>query len=150
MRLTSSDFANKGKLPRACTCEGDDLSPALTGGEAPPQARGFALICSDPDAQVGVCPHWSAYDNPAAVAGLARGEGCATQEKFKQAINFRRAGHGGPCPPRGPGAHRYRFRLLALSVGRLPAGKGARCRDVEREAQKHMLAEVELVGTFER
>jgi len=82
--------------------------------------------------------------------GLARGEGRATQEKFKQAVNFGRAGYGGPCPPRGHGAHRYRFRLLALSVGRLPVGKGARCRDVEREAQKHMLAEVELVGTFER
>jgi len=103
-----------------------------------------------PTQGVGVFRHWSAYDNPEAATRLARAEGCATQEKFKQAINFRRAEYGGPCPPLGQGAHRYRFRLLARSDGRLPVGKGARCQNVEREAQKHMLAEVELVGTFER
>ncbi len=150
MWLTSNDFADKGKFPRVWTCEGDDVSPALTWGEAPPQTRGFALICNDPDAPGGVICHWAAYDIPAAATGLARAEGRAAQEKFKQEVKLGRAGYGGPCPPRGDGAHRYRFRLLALSVGRLSVGKGARCRDVEREAQKHMLAEVELVGTFER
>jgi len=151
MWLTSSDFSDKGKIPRVCTCEGDDLSPALTWGEAPPQTRGYALICSDPDAPGGVFRHWAAYDIPAAVTGLARGDGRATQDRFKQTVNdFGRPGYGGPCPPPGRGAHRYRFRLLALSIDRLPVGKGARCRDAEREAQKHVLAEAELVGVFER
>ncbi len=152
MRLTSSDFADKGKIPRICTCEGEDLSPALEWGEAPPETGGFALLCNDPDAPGGVWRHWAAYDIPAAVAGLSRGAGrAAGEEKFKQAINdFGRSGYGGPCPPRGHGPHRYRFRLLALSVDRLPVRKGAHCRDVEREALKHTLAEAELVGTFER
>ncbi len=42
------------------------------------------------------------------------------------------------------------LRLLALSIDRLPIRKGAHCRDVEREARKHVIAEAELVGTFAR
>jgi phosphatidylethanolamine-binding protein (PEBP) family uncharacterized protein len=83
MWLTSSDFADKGNIRRVCTCEGDDLSPALAWGEAPPQTRGYAPICNDPDAPGGVFRHWAAYDIPATATGLARGEGRATHDKFK-------------------------------------------------------------------
>jgi Raf kinase inhibitor-like YbhB/YbcL family protein len=152
MWLTSRDFADKGKIPRICTCEGEDLSPALNWGEAPRDTRGFVLLCNDPDAPGRMWRHWAAYDIPAAVAGLPRGAGRpAADDKFKQANNdFGRLGYGGTCPPRGHGPHRYRFRLLALSIDRLPIRKGAHCRDVEREARKHVIAEAELVGTSER
>ena len=152
MWLTSIDFADNGKIPRICTCEGEDLSPALEWGETPPKTRSFVLLCNDPDAPGGVWRHWAAYDIPVAVTKLPRGAGrAAKDEKFRQAINdFGRPGYGGPCPPRGHGAHHYRFRLFALSIDRLPVREGAHCRDVEQEAQKHALAEAELVGTFER
>ena len=146
MWLTASDFADKGKIPRVCTCEGDHQSPAFTWAKRPlrPAAlRSSATIRTRRAACFVPVP-------PTTVTGLARGEGRATQEKFKQAVNFWRPGYGGPRPPRGHGAHRCWFRLLALSIDRLPVGKGARCPDVEREAQKHGLAEAEFVGTFER
>src|SRR3974377_42412 len=73
------------------------------------------------------------------------------KQNFKQATNdFQRAGYGGPCPPHRHGPHHYHFRLLALSVDHLPAGKKPSYRDVEREARKHVLAEAALVGIYER
>ena len=44
----------------------------------------------------------------------------------------------------------YHFRLLALSTARLPVRKDPSCRDVEREARKHLIGEASLVGLYER
>ena len=150
MRLTSTDFSDDGRIPVVCTCEGEDLSPALQWIDAPPQARSFVVLCNDPDAPNGVWRHWAAYDMPHGWSRLARGAGRAAGN-LKQAINdFGRAAYSGPCPPRGDGSHHYRFSLLALSVDRLGVHAGAHCSDVEREARKHVLAEATLVGLFER
>ena len=152
MRLASNDFADGGKIPRACTCDGEDLSPALSWSGSPAEAGCFALLCNDPDAPVGIWRHWAVYDMPGGVAALPRGAGRpAGSQTFKQAINdFRSAGYGGPCPSRGHGGHHCRFLLLALSVERVPVPSGARCLDVERAAFKHALAEALLVGTYVR
>lgn len=150
MRLTSTDFSDDGRIPRVCTCEGEDLSPALHWTDPPPQARSFVVLCNDPDAPNGVWRHWAAYDMPHGWSHLARGAGRAAGS-LKQAINdFGRLGYAGPCPPPGDGLHHYRFSVLALSVDRLSVHAGAHCSDVEREARKHALAEATLIGMFER
>ncbi len=150
MRLTSTAFPDGAAVPRRFTCDGENLSPALDWTEAPAGTRSFVLLCDDPDAPVGTWRHWGAFDIPAGRTSLA--EGIAAQTKdFRQAINdFRRPGYGGPCPPRGHGPHHYHFRLLALSIDRLPVGDAPSCRDVEREARKHVIAEATLVGIYER
>ena len=152
MRLTSSDFSDEGRIPAVCTCEGEDLSPALQWTDAPPATRSFVVLCNDPDAPNGVWRHWAAYDIPRAWSHLARGAGRAGgREHLRQAVNdFGRVGYGGPCPPRGDGSHHYRFSVLALSVEKLGVHADPRCRDVESEARKHVLAEATLVGLFER
>jgi len=152
MRLTSSDFADQGKIPRVCTCEGEDASPSLAWTDAPKETRSFVLLCNDPDAPAGVWRHWAAYDILPTTEQLPRGAGRAGDTgSFKHAINdFGQPVYGGPCPPRGHGPHHYRFCLLALLVDRLDLRKDAHCRDVEKEARKHSIAEAVLVGTFER
>jgi phosphatidylethanolamine-binding protein (PEBP) family uncharacterized protein len=40
--------------------------------------------------------------------------------------------------------------LLALAVDRLPARREPSCQAVEREANKHLLAEAILIGTYQR
>jgi len=42
------------------------------------------------------------------------------------------------------------FGLLALSVGHLSLGHKPTCRDVEREARKHVVSEATLVGLYAR
>ncbi|MGO9398876.1 MAG: YbhB/YbcL family Raf kinase inhibitor-like protein [Xanthobacteraceae bacterium] len=153
MELRSSGFTDGATIPRRFTCDGEDVSPPLVWSGAPAATRSFALLCDDPDAPAGIWHHWAAYDIPADRTGLA--EGAAVEvptHGFKQAMNdFGKTGYSGPCPPRGHGNHHYRFRLLALSVDRLPLHHHkTSCRDVEREARKYVLAEATLVGLYQR
>jgi Raf kinase inhibitor-like YbhB/YbcL family protein len=151
MILASTDIRDQGAIPTLFTCEGQDLSPELHWDHAPDGALSFALLCDDPDAPGGIWRHWAAFDIPAQVRSLPRGAGKASTKEFRQAINdFGNRGYGGPCPPKGHGPHRYRFRLMALSVNKLPARADAHCRDVERLAEKHVVSQCALTGIFER
>jgi Raf kinase inhibitor-like YbhB/YbcL family protein len=152
MLLRSSAFPHGSTIPRRFTCDGEDLSPPLEWSGVPPGTRSFVLLCDDPDAPAGTWHHWAAYDIPAAQTAFAAGVAKhADKQDFRQAINdFQRVGYGGPCPPRRHGPHHYHFRLLALSIDRLVVHKDPSCRDVEREARKHALAEAILIGVYER
>jgi Raf kinase inhibitor-like YbhB/YbcL family protein len=152
MRLHSNAFRDGAMIPRKYTCDGNDISPPLEWIDPPGKARSFVLLCDDPDAPGGTWHHWAAYDIPADITSLLEGAAQRQRQRdFKQAINdFERSGYGGPCPPRDHGLHHYHFRLLALSIDRMPAEKDLTCSDVEREARKHLLAEAILVGVYER
>ena len=52
-------------------------------------------------------------------------------------------------PPPGHGTHRYRFRLYALEA-KLVAEPGLDKSTVLREVDGHVLAQGELVGTYQR
>ena len=152
MRLGSSGFCDGSAIPRRFTCDGEDLSPPLQWSDAPAATRSFVLLCDDPDAPAGKWHHWAAYDIRSTQHSLSEGGSReAERQGVKQVINdFGRPGYGGPCPPHRHGPHRYHFRLLALSVDRLPIRQPPTCKDVEREARKHTLAETVLVGVYER
>lgn len=152
MRLRSDAFCDGFAIPQRYTCDGDDISPPLEWDAPPKDARSFVLLCDDPDAPGGTWHHWTAYDIPADLTSLPEGAAQrAGQRDFKQAINdFERVGYGGPCPPHLHGLHQYHFRLLALSINRLKTGKSPSCREIEREARKHVIAEAVLVGVYER
>jgi Raf kinase inhibitor-like YbhB/YbcL family protein len=149
-QLKSSVFSNGGAIPPKFTCDGSDLSPALSWNDPPTGTKAFALIMDDPDAPAGTWVHWVLYDLPASVRELPEGEPKAKDLEIgaRQGSNdFQRIGYGGPCPPRGA-AHRYSFRLYALDrPTQLPAG--AAKRDLERAMKGHILAQSELVGRFQ-
>lgn len=150
MRISSSAFADGAAIPRRHTCDGEDISPPLAWSAAPADTRSFVLLCDDPDAPAGTWHHWAVYDIPADRSELPAGV-AADAKGVKQAANdFRRPGYGGPCPPRGHGRHRYRFRLLALSAAQLDFKSAPSCVEVEREARKHALAEAVLTGIYQR
>ena len=50
MQLSSSAFESGEEIPRKCTGEGEDVSPALAWSDVPEAAKSFAIICHDPDA----------------------------------------------------------------------------------------------------
>jgi Raf kinase inhibitor-like YbhB/YbcL family protein len=151
MRLNSTAFSDGSAIPRRYTCDGEDVSPPLDWSNAPAGTRSFVLLCDDPDAPAGTWHHWAVYDIPAVQMALEAGAAQHPTHGFKQAINdFRRSGYGGPCPPARHGLHHYHFRLLALRVDHLAVHKDPSCRDVEREARKHLLAEATLVGVYQR
>jgi hypothetical protein len=148
--LKSSAFLNGNAIPPRFTCDGSDLSPALSWNDPPAGTKTFALIMDDPDAPAGTWVHWVLYDLPASVRELPEGVPKAIDLKIgaRQGRNdFRRIGYGGPCPPHGA-AHRYSFRLYALDgYTQLPAGAGK--GDLERAMKGHILAQSELIGRFQ-
>lgn len=149
--LTSGAFQNGQSIPARFTCDGADQSPPLQWGEPPTGTRSFALIVDDPDAPSGTFRHWGAYDIPANLRSLDASAGNSARSSFAQAVNgFGKIGYGGPCPPKGHGPHRYRFKLYALSVDKLGGPANPKVEDVEREAEKYLVGRAELTGTYER
>ena len=91
------------------------------------------------------------YDLPADSKELA--EAVSQTETLanggKQGLNdFRRVGHGGPCPPAGK-PHRYFFKLYALDA---PTNLKPRATKAQLLAamKDHILAEAELIGHYNR
>src|SRR2546429_9805055 len=76
--LASAAFREGAAIPAKYTCDGVDVSPALTWSGAPAGTRGFAPLVDDPDAPAGSWVHWGLYKLPAGVSELpekiAKGE----------------------------------------------------------------------------
>ena len=143
--LTSSAFADEGTIPRRHTCDGEDRSPPLSWSSPPTGTRSLALILDDPDAPGGRFIHWLAWGITPDTGGLAEGQAAP----LEGGNDFGTVGYRGPCPPRGHGHHRYRFRLHALAEElRLPSGAGV--RGLEQALRAKDLAVAELVCTYQR
>lgn len=145
MELSTPAFAPGARIPARYTCEGEDVSPALSWTAPPAGTRSLALIVEDPDAPGRTFTHWLAWGIDPGCAGLGEGERAPREGRN----DFGAPGYRGPCPPVGHGPHRYVFRLLALDA-ELDLPPGASRGQVERALAGHVLAEAELVGIYER
>ena len=147
--LTSSAFAEGEPIPEKYSCKGEDISPPLAWAGAPDGTQSFALIMDDPDAPVGTWDHWLVFNIPAEVRELP--ENMPVGMKFGDVAvvfgqnSWRRSDYGGPCPPSG--THRYFFKLYALDTT-LPSDESMNKAQLEAEMEGHMLAQTELMGTF--
>ena len=149
--ISSAAFKNGSPIPQRFTCQGDNISPALAWSGAPPGTKTLALICEDPDAPNGTFYHWVIYNIPASERGLA--ENIAKKDALpngaRQGTNsFEQVGYGGPCPPPGK-AHHYHFQLFALDTEVNIPGVVTHDR-LESAMQGHIVAEAEIIGTFQR
>lgn len=150
MKIESSSFTQGQPIPQKYTCEGGDVSPELRWSNAPDGTKTFALIADDPDAPAGTWVHWVIYNISPNTHELREGvQKSATTSAGEQGLNdFRKVGYGGPCPPPGK-AHRYFFKLYALDT-QLPMKPGTTKKDLEAAMQGHILANVEIMGTYQR
>lgn len=150
--LTSPAFADRATIPQRYTCQGENRSPPLAWTGAPEETKSFALVCSDPDAPAGIWWHWAVFDLDPGLTGLDPGFSRASLVNgARQAKNsFGNIGYGGPCPPRGGGPHRYRFRLYALELAKLDLPDDVDCADVSDEAEDRAIVMAELVGLYAR
>ena len=151
LAVSSPAFQEGSKIPAKYTCEGQDVSPALTWGEPPVETQSFALIVDDPDAPVGVFTHWVIFNIPSDSRQLA--EAIPTQAQLPSGAlqgknDFGRIGYGGPCPPSGH-PHRYRFTVYALDQS-LDLDAGASKKQVLDAMRGHILAQGQLTGTYQR
>lgn len=151
IQISSAAFAEGQPIPDQHTCTGPDVSPPLTWTNAPAGTKSFALIADDPDAPMGTWVHWVIYNLPPATTALAENTPPSPElpNGAKQGINdFRQIGYGGPCPPRGK-PHHYFFKIYALDTT-LNLKSGATKKELLKAMNGHVLAEGQLMGTFQR
>ena len=151
MQLRSSAFEAGSDIPPQFTCEGSDISPALSWSTPPEATQSFALVMEDPDAPGRTWVHWVLFDLPASERELPEGvaaKGTLPSGMRQGGNDFGRIGYGGPCPPPGP-AHRYFFRLYALDA-RLDLKAGATRDQLDRAMRGHILAHADLMARYRR
>jgi Raf kinase inhibitor-like YbhB/YbcL family protein len=149
--ISSASFQNGKDIPKKFTCDGGDVSPALSWTDPPAGSKSFALIADDPDAPKGTWTHWVLYDLPATTTNLPEGVpkiGELPSGGRQGDTDFHKIGYGGPCPPPGK-PHRYFFKLYALDT-KLNLKVGASKQEVEQSMQDHILGKAELMGKYGR
>ena len=147
--LKVKGFDDGAFIPKRNACDGEDSSPALEWSNEPKGTNSFALIMDDPDAPGGTWNHWLLWDIRNNVHSLAEG--------FRPGLlgasgknDFGRPGYGGPCPPKGHGAHRYYFTLYAVDRPFLGQPAGAKRPQVDQALQGHVLAQAQYMGRYAR
>ena len=146
-----SSFTEGSKIPVKYTCDGENISPAMAWTDIPKNTRSLVLIVDDPDAPAGTWTHWVVFNIPSQLTGLAEGSGAPERGPGSGEQGQNSAGgvgYTGPCPPEGT-LHNYAFKLYALDI-RLDLAAGASREQVEAALQRHILAEGQLTGTYER
>jgi hypothetical protein len=151
IQITSTSFGHGDKIPTIFTCDGEDISPALTWQNIPDGTRSLVLIVRDPDAPAGEWVHWLLYDIPSNVDSLP--EAIPTEEIIpgigtQGSNDFGLLGYGGPCPP-GSNPHRYFFNLYAIDT-MLELKPGIKIQELNDAMQGHQLARGEMMGTYGR
>ncbi len=148
--VSSEAFKDGETIPSEYTCDGKNVSPALSWKGIPAGAKSIALIVDDPDAPGGMFVHWVLYNIPANVqklpGGMPKNETLGDGSRHGM-TDFGRVGYGGPCPPKG--THRYYFKVYALDT-MLNMQPGASKKQLESAMKGHILAQGELMGTYKR
>jgi Raf kinase inhibitor-like YbhB/YbcL family protein len=148
LTIRSTAFVAGGAIPAVHTCEGADSAPPLEWSGAPDGTASFALIVDDPDAPDPKAPkmtyvHWVLYDVPPSTMRLSGALPAGAREGLN---DWKKKGYGGPCPPIG--RHRYFFKLYALDTTLGDLGEATK-GDLERAMRGHVLAQAELMGTYQ-
>lgn len=153
--LTSTAFGQNETIPRKYTGDGDDISPPLAWSGVPDGTKQLALIVDDPAApRPEPWVHWVLYSIPAELNKLPEritpSAHVSEPAGMLQGRNsWGKIGYGGPAPPKGHGLHHYHFKLRALDMP-LNLDPGETKQALLEAMQGHILAEAELIGTYQR
>ena len=141
LQVSSSAFKNGENIPPQFTCEGENISPALTIKGFPATAKSLAVIMEDPDAPNGTFVHWVMWNIPPKEI---------IAENTKPGLEGKNGtggyGYTGPCPPNGK--HHYHFKVYALPT-MLQLTKEAGKTELLNAMNGHMLASGEIIGLYE-
>ncbi len=139
----TTPWPDGGPIDARFTCDGEDISPALSWTAPPEGTAELALMVTDDDA--GGFVHWAVAGIPAAAGGIAEGE--TIPGAIEGVTSFGEPGWGGPCPPSG--THTYRFSLYALSQ-QAEVSEGFGSADLAVYTASASLTVAEATGTYAR
>ncbi len=156
MTLNSPAFKHikhNGQIPSKYTCEGDDVSPPLAWEGVPDGAKSLVLIIDDPDAPDPKAPkmvwvHWIIYNMPPGIKSLPEN---ATKAQLPQGAllglnDFKKDGVWGPVSSDRSAPLLPQDLALDITLDL----RGATKPQIERAIQGHVLANAELIGTYQK
>ena len=151
LQVTSTAFKHGEEIPGKYSCSGADVSPPLSIANVPKEAKSLVLVLDDPDAPSGTWIHWVLYGIAPTTVAIPEGSSAKGTSPVAAQLGKNSWGKtewGGPCPPPG-GKHHYYFRVYAVDTG-LSLPRGVSKPDIMRAIDGHILAQGELMGTFQR
>lgn len=142
LTLLSEAFMDGEEIPKEYTCDGANIPPPLYWENVPPNTESLALIMDDPDAPNGTWVHWVIWNINKNYKYI--------NKNYKVGKNsWNENNYGGPCPPRGTGAHRYFFKLYALDT-LLELPDNTNKEKLLKAMEGHIIAHATLIGTYSK
>jgi Raf kinase inhibitor-like YbhB/YbcL family protein len=158
MRLTTTAFPDGGQIPVKYTQSGEQVSPALTWTNAPPNTASFVLHMHDPEVARNKTTedqvHWLVWNIPASATGLPEGvpQGAELKDGSRQ-ISATGPVYRGPGAPASGPMHHYTFEIYALDtkLDMPPSGDAFETRiAVMKAMQGHVIGKAVYMGLFHR
>lgn len=137
-------WADGAPIDARHTCDGDDVSPALSWTGVPDGTAELAITVTDDDAAGFV--HWAVVGIDPSFFSLS--EGTIPDGAVELGNSFGSAGWAGPCPPPGS-PHHYRFTLHALNQP-LGSTDGVAVDELSTLIDEFELASATVIGTYGR
>jgi Raf kinase inhibitor-like YbhB/YbcL family protein len=137
-----------GQIEAINTCDGADVSPALSWNAVPDGTVELAVVMVDESVGDGTpFVHWvMAGINPNEL-GLIEGDNPVGSIR---GLNFfGNLGYNGPCPPPGDPDHVYRLTVYALNQ-QMELADGTPSEDLLGFVQAVAIASADVTGTFQR
>jgi Raf kinase inhibitor-like YbhB/YbcL family protein len=146
--VTSPSFAEGGRIPVDCTCDGTEIMPEIVISNPPEATKSLLFTVEDPDAANGTFIHMVAFNVSPDLRKLPAGQELTNAgEAARFGLNdYSVAHYSGPCPPKGE-AHRYRWRVLALD-NTLKLPEGTPNSQINEAIDGHIIGEGTLTGQF--
>lgn len=150
LRVSSPAFGPNGSIPIEHTGEGQDVAPGLAWSPPPAGTKSVAILVEDPDAPNPAAPqrtwvHWVVTGIPPTVTSL-RGGSTLPAQAVVGTNDWGERRWRGPMPPIG--RHRYFFKVYALDIAL--SAPGITKLELLAAMKGHILAQGELIGTYER
>jgi Raf kinase inhibitor-like YbhB/YbcL family protein len=158
MTLTTTAFADGAQIPVKYTQSGEQISPALTWTNAPPNTASFVLHMHDPEVARNRTTedqvHWLVWNIPATATGLPEGvpQGAELKDGSRQTSASGPVYRGPGAPATGP-MHHYTFEIYALDtkIDVAPAADAFETRTAVMKAmQGHVIGKAVYMGLFHR
>jgi Raf kinase inhibitor-like YbhB/YbcL family protein len=158
LTLTTTAWPDGDPIPVKYTQAGEQVSPALSWTNVPPNTASFVLHMRDPDVARNRTTedqvHWLVWNIPGTATGLPEGvpKGPDLPDGSRQ-ISASGPVYRGPGAPAGGPMHHYTFELYALDI-KLDVPPGADAWATRTAVWKamdgHILGKAVYVGLFRR